>query len=50
MTDFVLTLLEQKNSLIRPSSVKVALLIEGSSVVIDPPSSVLFTPLLFSLI
>ena len=41
-----------KNPLNRPSSLKVALLIEGSSVVMevvveDPPGSVLFISLLF---
>ena len=48
--------LKQKSPLIRPASARVALLIEGSSVVIEvvveenPPSSVLLISLLFSLI
>ena len=50
----VKNILRIKNPLSCPSSVKVALLIEGSSVVIevvveDPPSPVLFISLLFSL-
>ena len=51
----VKNILRIKNPVSRPSSVKVALLIEGSSVVIqvvleDSPSPVLFISLLFSLI
>ena len=44
------TVLEQKTQQVCPSSVKVALLIAGSSVVIDPPSSVLLISLQISLI
>ena len=51
----VKNILRIKNPVSRPSSVKVALLIQGSSVVIevvveDSPSPVLFISLLFSLV